>query len=292
MWISTLCPFLLPKNEFFPGRQFLAEGYKRENFPLPLLDEEELTRFPAQMLLPQNRYGMTLLEVMTVCFLVAALALGVCSALAHATAHGKATACLSNMRHIGMTILLYSNEHGGALPPTSRITEARGIEETWITLLSPYLNDIDSVWLCPATEPERKTQLLAQKATSYLLNNLVFDDPKFNHLLKIPLPSSTLFMCALSADKKPALTVNHANANGWTRWSTFLADVEPDQHRIGSRSADRTRGSSNYLYADGHVKSIPAREMKNRLDKGINPASIAPAGNSPIPTTPSTSAPR
>ncbi len=212
---------------------------------------------------------------MLACGIIAVLAGLILSVISHSMMTSNRAACLSNMRQIGMALSLYACDHDGCLPPTSHTTGIRYIGESWIYLLSDYLGNLDSVRVCPADESERKQYILKQKATSYVLNNLVFDDPAFNRLSNLPVPSATLSMFILSADKKkPGPAHDHTHSDGWLTWYAFLDDTEPDRHRTGVRAADRLKGSANYLYMDGHVENISAASMKKIFDKGINPAAI------------------
>jgi prepilin-type processing-associated H-X9-DG protein len=120
--------------------------------------------------------------------------------------------------------------------------------------------------------------VIEQKATSYVLNDIVFDPGEFgeryNQVQRIPFPSRTALMFILSADRKPGKTWDHAHCAEWTSWSAILADIEPDRHRSGGRAPNRLKGSSNYLYADGHVANLSAREIKEMADAGINPGAV------------------
>ena len=111
-------------------------------------------------------------------------------------------------------------------------------------------------------------------ATSYVLNDLVFDDYEFNRLLKIPCPSRTIHLFILSERRVPSTTRDHIHGAEWTSWTAALNDIEPDRHRVGARAPDRMRGSANYLFADGHVENHAARDFKTIFDQGINPASV------------------
>lgn len=181
---------------------------------------------------------------------------------------------MSNQRQIGLAMQLYANDHGGGLPPTMHITSSWRKEESWVFQLAPYLQNVDEVRVCPADEPERQKRILNGKFTSYVLNDLVFDDYQHNSFLKIPRPSETILMFILSANKNPTLTWDHIHGGEWTSWINALNDIEPDRHRAGGRAQNRLKGSANYLFADGHVENISAAEFKKKFDQGINPAAV------------------
>ncbi len=210
------------------------------------------------------------------------------------------TSCLSNQRQIGLAILMYAGEHHGNLPATThstgvrynRRTEEWSNQEAWINQIAPYVNDVDKIRVCPAEPPERQKAILEktrsmEKATSYVLNELVFDlpDPElaridpanpvfYNNTFRIPYPARTAMMFILSEDKPITATWDHAHCSEWTRWQFVCNDIEVDRHRVGKRSADRTKGSTNILYADGHAVNISAAALKKIVDSGINPAIV------------------
>jgi prepilin-type processing-associated H-X9-DG protein len=186
----------------------------------------------------------------------------------------KKAVCLSNQRQIGIAMLSYTSENGGMFPVSTHTTGSFRKEESWIFQLSPYLSDVDEVRICPADSKARQERIRKMKATSYLMNDLVVDSPDFNRLSNIPMPERTILLFILSEDRAPSVTRDHIHGSQWTAWNSALSDIEPDRHRSGGRSSDRTRGSSNYLYIDGHVKNINAAEFKALFQKGINPAAV------------------
>ena len=66
------------------------------------------------------------------------------------------------------------------------------------------------------------------------------------------------------------MSADHTHSRGWGRgWKAVVAEIAPDLH--GTRkAADHSEGSANYLFADGHVSSIRAAVLKQRVDAGEN----------------------
>jgi prepilin-type N-terminal cleavage/methylation domain-containing protein/prepilin-type processing-associated H-X9-DG protein len=226
---------------------------------------------------PHRPRGFTLLELLVVISIVAVLAALLANALAAARVQGNQAKCAANLRQIGVAINLSAGDNGGYLPLTTHSTGSRRVDESWIYVLAPYLQEMDSVRVCPADPPARRQQILDRKATSYALNELLYDSEDFNKLERIPHPAQTLAAVILSENRVPSPTWDHVHSSQWSSWVTLLNDVEVDRHRPGARAkfaAQRTRGGANYLYADGHVEGIPAVAMKQRLDAGINPAEV------------------
>lgn len=220
--------------------------------------------------------GFSLLEVLVVLAVLAvgfSLVLGVWGRTEVAT---HRTQCLSNMRQIGLAILNYALDHDGDLPPTRHTANAT---QAWVMQLRPYLEDVDKVRICPA-DP-RGAQRVRAGGTSYLANDAIFD-PRENafgevlegsvaNLRRIERPSRTILVFTVSDSRGVGASNDHTHTMRWRSYATFLADVEADRHRVGARSANRTKGDANYLYADGTVRNISAKEMKAHLDQGKNP---------------------
>ncbi len=235
----------------------------------------------------RGRTAFTLHEALVAIAIVALLVAVALPVVNHGLALSRRADCLSNMRQIGTAIHLYANDHNGKLPPTTHSTGnlrirlngewVYSIEASWIYVLADYLAKIDEVRVCPADEPERRRQILEINATSYLLNDLVFDSSKYdavqyNRLINLPFPSKTLLM--VISNRSVSKTWDHAHCGGWTSWAAMTTDAAVDRHRAGSRAGDFSKGSSNYLYADGHVENIPAIEMRRRIETGINPGAV------------------
>lgn len=218
--------------------------------------------------------GFTLLELLAVCALIAILLCLVFPAVSSAKMEASRSKCASNLRQIGLALQLYANDNGGFFPPTTHTTGSRHIEESWIYGLAGYLDNIDRVRVCPADPVKRQEQILKRKATSYALNEMVFDQEEYRQIHRIPKPSMTLLAVILSENRTPSASWDHVHSSQWSSWQYIINDVEVDRHRNGARKSDRLTGSANYLYADGHAASISAAELKKISDSGINPAAV------------------
>lgn len=215
--------------------------------------------------------GFTLLELIIVCAIIGVLVAVIMPVYSGGVMMARRTACASNLRQIGTGLTLFITDNDGALPATThstgnmRIKNPDGtyrstVEESWIYVLASYLGEVDEIRVCPADEPERRERIIQQKATSYILNDAVFDAERIRNIEDVPNPSNT--MAAFISNRPVSKTWDHAHCANWTFWEPLTSDVATDRHRIGSRREDRTSGSSNYLFMDGHVETIPAMKMK------------------------------
>ena len=103
--------------------------------------------------------AFTLIELLVVITIIAILVGLLFPALGKMREKGQASTCVSNLRQIGMAMLLYANDRNGQLPPyvsgtklwMQLITEAGYLKQT--TTPSGTLGWGDQYWACPASSP-------------------------------------------------------------------------------------------------------------------------------------------
>lgn len=220
-----------------------------------------------------NKGGFGLIEMLVAVTIVIAIASLLTPVLGDAMRKARQAECLSNQRQIGLALNLYAADYA-EYPLTTHTTGSMRKKESWIYTLGDYLDSVDRIRICPADPPARQKKILKDKATSYVLNDLVFDSEQFRRPSAISLPAKTLLLTVLSENRTPSTTRDHIHGDEWSSWGAVLDDIEPDRHRRGGRSKDRLKGASNYLFADGSARSIPAEEFKSYFDQGINPAEV------------------
>jgi prepilin-type processing-associated H-X9-DG protein len=220
---------------------------------------------------------MTLVEILVVFAILAVLVALVTAGFGKINAKSKQVTCLNNMRQIGVGLQVYADDHHGVYPQTSH-TAAQG--QSWIYALEEYLSDFQNVRICPA-DPKAKERM-AMQGTSYILNSFVFvpsydafgepDGPSYNRPAMLPQPARTILMFCCSDTVGARAGDDHTHSDNWTSWAGVCRDIAPDRHfRKGS---DGLQGSSNYLFADGHVENWQATDVKKRIDAGDNIAQI------------------
>jgi type II secretory pathway pseudopilin PulG len=176
---------------------------------------------PGPMLTPRSRVAFTLIEVAVVAAVIAILAALLLPALAKAKERGRATACLSNLRQIGVGLQLYAQDHENRLPfmydapvPTNSITNL-----TVEKVLAPYVGSTN-VFRCPSD----KQDLFERTGSSYSWNILV-------------------------------------NGQDADRLQVFAIQFDPHQIPLmfDKEAFHRARGEErgvNYLYADGRIQNL------------------------------------
>jgi prepilin-type processing-associated H-X9-DG protein len=220
-----------------------------------------------------------MVELLAVVGIIGLLALLVVPAIGNSRVAAWQAGCASNLRQIGGAVALFAADNDGNLPETTHSTGAR-LERAWVYTLAHYLNDMDTVRICPA-DPLAK-QRLAADGTSYTLNSYLFVqqfDPfgrpvgqSYNNVKRIPRPERTPLAFNVADRAGVGVSSDHTHSERWTNWKSVCADIQPDRFAAGNRRADQSSGSSNVLFADGHVEAWLAATFMERIQRGENPA--------------------
>lgn len=180
----------------------------------------------------QGRFtaAFTLVELLVVLAIIGVLASLLLPTLGRATEAGRSTACLGNLRQVGLALQLYVDDHDNRLPVMrDRRFETNPTPETMPALptidraLAHYLGNV-TVLRCPS---DRK-QMFAQTGSSYSWNSLL-------------------------------------NGQLADQLSVFGIQFNPHQIPVvfdkeAFHSARGPKNGVNYLYADGHIKNLLAME--------------------------------
>jgi len=141
----------------------------------------------------KRRNGFTLVELLVVVGIIAALIAMLLPALARAREAAKATQCLSNLRQIGEALVMYTNENKGYLPvqyndvtpfaDPAVYDTPNYLNWSCFASLIPYFNGIDSaaaIWFCPSAGEYTWTgwgEPTGFSDTNYMVNSVVLGRP-------------------------------------------------------------------------------------------------------------------
>ena len=174
-----------------------------------------------------QRQGFTLVELLIVIAVIAVLAALLLPVLGKAKEQGRSTACLSNLRQIGVALQIYVHENNNRMPVMyDALLSTNGTPATNLATIDLVLtNHLGSprILRCPSDDKELFEKTGSSYSWNFLLNGQPADQLK-------------AFSIALESHEAP-----------------LVFDKEPF-HRNRSPQLDH-----NFLYADGHIQKLLER---------------------------------
>lgn len=238
---------------------------------------------PANKRIP--RLGFTLIELLVVIAIIAILAAILFPVFARARENARRASCQSNLKQLGLGIMQYVQDYDERYPAYVRqygITyQNNGVNMpylVWQLQVQPYLKS-RQIFACPSN-----TNGLIQGTSPGVFD--IRPDYSGNSIGTSPYPwlgSTSLGQGIFGGDLSPGLSLADVpNSAGTIMVLENAADnlCFPDEGAGWSR--DRLYAGhlsmGNYLYADGHVKSLrPMSTIANGVNQWTRDNTIAPS---------------
>jgi prepilin-type N-terminal cleavage/methylation domain-containing protein len=216
------------------------------------------------------RRGFTLIELLVVIAIIAILAAILFPVFAQAREKARQTACLSNMKQIGIGSMMYMQDYDGVYVPQEGLGTARG--RYWINLIDPYIKS-KPVYQCPdrpdiipmrfVRSPDGGYGPQCAYGMNYWLDSFYYKDATESG---IAYPSETAFILETGGggDGKPQ-TLGY-----YLAYPSYYMHNYPRNWPYGdglgtsqaSRLSARHSGGQNVLWADMHAKWIRTEQLE------------------------------
>jgi prepilin-type N-terminal cleavage/methylation domain-containing protein/prepilin-type processing-associated H-X9-DG protein len=100
----------------------------------------------------KNRTGFTLIELLVVIAIIAILAAILFPVFAQAREKARQTACVSNMKQLGLGLTMYAQDYDDNLPYGYMYAANRKVWWWWQDSIRPYVKN-ETVYTCPSASP-------------------------------------------------------------------------------------------------------------------------------------------
>jgi prepilin-type N-terminal cleavage/methylation domain-containing protein/prepilin-type processing-associated H-X9-DG protein len=199
-----------------------------------------------------RRRAFTLIELLVVIAIIAILASILFPVFAQAREKARQISCASNIRNLGMAVLMYTQDYDEQLPLAAYATAGFDFL-LWHHLTDPYVKN-KQIWHCPSSQVSKTDQNGAITAHfGYNVRYLTSILPDFSNanghtavsLAAINLPAETVLL----SDARASMAGSWCGDDG----KFLLPPSVADTHCWGRPNFLHTQGS-NVLWVDGHVK--------------------------------------
>ena len=210
------------------------------------------------MLSSSKKRGFTLIELLVVIAIIAILAAILFPAFAKARESARRISCVNNLKQIGTGIMQYSQEYDEKLPPSAYEDL---VPPTWHEIILPYTSD-PAIYRCPSNTSDNYASSVPAK--KFIMHYRANGGPE----------TPTDFGLAIPAGVTRPMNAS-PQGGGYSIGGVSLAKIKApsqcilihenksDVERTWPDSWDTTYidfqghlGTTNFLFADGHVKSM------------------------------------
>jgi prepilin-type N-terminal cleavage/methylation domain-containing protein len=208
--------------------------------------------------------AFTLIELLVVIAIIAILAAILFPVFAQARDKARQSACLSNLKQIHTSVMMYVQDNDEAMPfavETHLCTPAVGA----MPALQPYIKNTD-VFRCPSDfgDANNDTPFYTRYGRSYKMEGRIFSNP-MDDKLKIPIVRTLPALEAGIDEKKvlegkPAEHIAYSTQLHVARDEMSVWDAGSVKDKEGWRVKPWHVGGTPAIYLDGHVRTIKSKD--------------------------------
>jgi prepilin-type N-terminal cleavage/methylation domain-containing protein/prepilin-type processing-associated H-X9-DG protein len=221
-----------------------------------------------------SRRAFTLIELLVVIAIIAILAAILFPVFAQAREKARATACLSNMKQIGLGLQMYAQDYDETLPPGNfafNFNDPTKALPNFLGSLSPYTKN-SGIYICASARLLSTVNIALKKdwdptptsKTNYMGNAVVLG----RALAVVPNPADIIYVqengfSSNAAQVRPVLSDPKKGVYNYWHW-----DQGDDKPR--EAYSNEHFGGGNLLFADGHAKYRSYLKIRSS-DFGLTP---------------------
>jgi prepilin-type N-terminal cleavage/methylation domain-containing protein/prepilin-type processing-associated H-X9-DG protein len=229
-----------------------------------------------------NSGAFTLIELLVVIAIIAILAAILFPVFAQAREKARQTACLSNVKQLGLGCMMYAQDYDETMP--------MGLysNQRWIDGVAPYIKN-RVIRLCPSQERPLQISSTRDAGSYYGLNQSLANANTGAPLALLKAPAGLVMIAdtaQLSETRLPSLT-DRLDPTKWINYITGATDWQTRGPLLfnpvtgvyggsyGGTSADSFRrpvgihaGGANICFADGHAKWVKIDQLIGPLAAG------------------------
>lgn len=197
-----------------------------------------------------TKRGFTLIELLVVIAIIALLAAILFPVFARARENARKSSCQNNLKQLGVAMTQYVQDYDETYPTHYNggvFTDPQNL--MWAAAIYPYIKS-RQVYKCPSDS-------FSNTANSFLMNNYLGRA----NLADIPRPAEVFLLAEgqlnTGGNNDPTNAATQFGLNG-----DYTIAAGPSANRLtgSSRRLPRHLGMSNFLFGDGHVKTLPLPE--------------------------------
>jgi prepilin-type N-terminal cleavage/methylation domain-containing protein/prepilin-type processing-associated H-X9-DG protein len=206
---------------------------------------------------PKNS-GFTLIELLVVIAIIAILASILFPVFGRARENARRSSCQSNLKNIGLGLMMYAQDYD---EKQVLVYQNGTCSPSWGELVQPYMKS-KQVFDCPSNATATVVACSTPSArvfTDYVANGTRWGPRPTNTGFGYPRPmdmadvvTGTVQATSLASIAEPSRAIEIAEYKGTGNYANI------DSTSSGNGSFDLTNhlGTSNFLFVDGHVKSM------------------------------------
>ena len=229
-----------------------------------------------------GKSGFTLIELLVVIAIIAILAAILFPVFAKVREKARQTSCASNLNQIGLALAQYTQDYDESMPDEGGAVTVGGntYYNPWQTFIAPYVNNgagttsvaqKGNVFSCPSN-PNTSTAYAGEPgsyqyscdyasnynesfspAVDYHMGNGAFGGSVTINISSMVAPSSLI-----------AVMENNGKGSGNSTWNFDITNSSFDNPGLYAGHTQQ----SNYLFCDGHVKSLRPFQTLSTADGG------------------------